>query len=305
MTKIFISYRRNDTQEITNRIARVLKNQFGDDNVVLDTDTFLLGNDFRAEIMDHLTSSDVVLVIIGKFWHSNLHDRQVNKPSEIDWVLREIETAISKSKIVTPLMIDGSFIPPKELLPPSIQELANRNGAAISTRLSKFDTDTQYLIQKIQQSTGTFVKPQPNTREYLNYLLLNSDWTSQASENVNEIYLCEQDTNYRIEVDILSDEREDNYTSEWAEQFYGTHCAYPVLVTNNGQLIEKTYFVGVWGGKYFVPRPAIDGTWDKPVYYWDIYSLDLRLARHIARFHTLYKTLEGFAEHGEIELRDD
>jgi hypothetical protein len=304
MTKIFISYRRNDSQDETNRIARALKRHFGDVNIVLDTD-FPLGNDFRDEIFEHLVKSDIVLVVIGASWELSLHERQASKSSEIDWVLREIETALRENKIVIPVMLDNTSIPRSQRLPPSIQELPNRNGMTIRTSIYQFDVDVRRLIQKIERTTKTFVEPQRNTAEYLFYLLLNSDWSIQASQDANEVYLCKEDTAYRIVVDLLSDEREDDYTSEWADHFIGPHRTYPVHIKHHDQVIKKTYFASVWGAKYLVPLPCINGTRDKPIYYWDVHSIGLQLARHIARFHTLYKTLEDFAEHGEIELRSD
>jgi hypothetical protein len=301
--KIFLSYRRSDSQNETNRIARVLKRHFDDTNVVLDTDTFLLGNDFRREIMQHLIGSDVVLVVIGEFWHSTMEDRHANNPSEPDWVIREIETAFQEKKIIIPLFLGDTAMPPTEFLPSSIQELPNRNGMKIRASISEFDDDVQRLIQRIQQSMGIFVKPQPNTKEYLAYLLLNATWKYTASEG-NDHYICEQENAYRIVVDIGTDEYEEPYSSEWADNFCGPHRTYPVYVIQNGQTIQKTYFVSIWGAKYFVPLPDIDGTVEKPIYYWDVHSIKLKLARHIAQFHTVYKTLEDFAKQGKIELRE-
>lgn len=300
--KIFISYRRQDTSDIAKRIAKRLKNQFGNEEVVLDSDNFLLANDFRDEIMHHLGQADIVLVVIGKLWHSILQER-LNNP-EIDWVLREIETAIAKDKAVIPLLIDNIKMPSSEELPSTIQELPNKNGFPILSNIHQFDNDIKRLIQKMQQAIGEFTIPQSNTKEYLSYLLLNSEWNIQASEDINAIYLCEQDTAYSIVVDILSEERNDNYNEEWVNQFVPPHRAYPVYVKKDGQIIEKTFFVSVWGAKYFVPLPLNDGTLDKLTYFWDVYSIEVQLARHIASFHTLYKTLEEFATHANIEIRE-
>lgn len=82
--KIFISYRRLDSQEATNRIAKSLKRHFGDENVVLDTDNFPLGNDFREDIMGQLNSSDVVLVIIGGQWEPILQQKSSADNEETD-----------------------------------------------------------------------------------------------------------------------------------------------------------------------------------------------------------------------------
>ncbi len=302
--KIFISYRRSDSQHTTNRIAKTLKRHFGEKNVILDIDNFPLGNDFRKDIMRELTSSDVVLVIIGNEWESSLKQRQDINDGSTDWVLREIETAFREQKIIIPVMLDNAFIPRKDSLPTTIQELPNRNGINIKTNSYRFDETVRRLIQKIEQVMSVFVVPQRGTKEYLSYLLLNFDWNIQAPQDANQIYLCEQDTTYSIVVDILSEEREDNYTSEWVDHFVGPHRTYPVYIKQDAQIIDKTYFVSVWGAKYFVPIASIDETSDQPIYFWDVHSIELQLARHIAKFHTLYRNIEEFAAHAEIEFRE-
>ncbi len=56
MPKIFISYRRVDTEHITGRIHDRLAPHFGRDNVFMDIDTIPFGVDFRQ----HLSSAFVV-----------------------------------------------------------------------------------------------------------------------------------------------------------------------------------------------------------------------------------------------------
>lgn len=305
MVKLFISYRRDDSSGETNRLAGVLKRHFGGANVILDTDNFLVGNDFRSEIMRHLKEADVVLVIMGKSWYSILSDRLAGSSgTEPDWVMREIEEAIKHHKRIIPVLLNNNFMPSAKRLPSSIQELTYKNGMKLRTSIYHFGEDSQHLIQKIEESIGIFVEPEPNTREYLFYLLRNSSWSIRPSQDGNEVYLCDQNSAYQIVVDLQSEEYEDNYTSEWADNFVGPHRVYPVFVKLNGQVIEKTYFVSVWGAKYFVPLPSIDGAIKNPIYYWDTHSIGMKLARHVARFHTKYKTPEEFAAFANIELRE-
>lgn len=305
MVKLFISYRRDDSSEETNRLAGVLKRHFGRVNVILDTDNFLVGNDFRSEIMRHLKEADVVLVIMGEFWHSILNDRFADSNgTDADWVIREIEEAIQNHKRIIPVLLNNNFIPPAIVLPPSIQDLSYKNGMRLRTSIYHFEEDSQRLIRKIEESIGIFVEPEPHTKEYLFYLLRTSSWSVHPSQNGNQEYLCDQNGAYQIVVDLQSEEYEDNYTSEWADNFVGPHRVYPVFVKLNGQVIEKTYFVSVWGAKYFVPLPSINGTRKNPIYYWDTHSMGVRLARHIAWFHTKSETLEEFASFAKIELRE-
>src|SRR5271155_5233024 len=68
MAKIAISYRRSDSQDITGRIFDRLSQQYGRDTVFRDIDSIQPGIDFRAQIADALTATDVLLVIVGPRW---------------------------------------------------------------------------------------------------------------------------------------------------------------------------------------------------------------------------------------------
>ncbi len=301
--KVFISYRRNDTQEITNRIAKSLKRHFGESNIILDTDDFLLGSDFRAEIMKHLHESTVVIAVIGEFWHSTLAARlETSEPENPDWVMQEIETAIAENKILIPVTIDDTYLPPEDVLPPMIGSLAYKNAENLRKPPYRFEEDIQRLIRRIEKSTNTICKPQPNTIEELYYLLRSSRW-EYASPNHMDEYICEQDNTYRIVIDPYGPMSKNNYHSEWADNFIDPHSTCDVYIKHNGEILKTIYFVSVWGAKYLVPLPDIDGTRENPIYYWDVNSLEMLAARHIARFHTAYTTIEEFAKRGKIEIR--
>ena len=65
---IFISYRRNQTQHIADRIYDRLREQFGPKCVFKDVNAIPLGKDFRREIRDAVGRCDVVLAVIGPEW---------------------------------------------------------------------------------------------------------------------------------------------------------------------------------------------------------------------------------------------
>ena len=72
MPKIFISYRRADSQHVTDRISDHMHQHFGQDNVFQDVDNIPFGVDFREYLRQEVEKCDAVLVIIGPDWAQNL-----------------------------------------------------------------------------------------------------------------------------------------------------------------------------------------------------------------------------------------
>lgn len=129
---LFISYRRDDSLATARTLLRFLHSQYGRQRVFMDTVEIRSGNDWQGEIRTALEKSTVVLPIIGARWFT-LTDpygrRRIDQ--EDDWVGREIEIALSSGKVVIPIYIGIPAAPP-EAFPPSIQQLADRQGRVIS-----------------------------------------------------------------------------------------------------------------------------------------------------------------------------
>ena len=62
MTRIFISYRREDSADITGRIDDRLLHAFGRKSVFKDVDSIPLGMDFRKHLSSAVAKCDVLLV---------------------------------------------------------------------------------------------------------------------------------------------------------------------------------------------------------------------------------------------------
>jgi formylglycine-generating enzyme required for sulfatase activity len=144
MTKIFISYRRADSGEITHNLYEFLCKRFGGRNVFKDTgDGNLLGGDpFAKVIIEKLNKADVVLIVIGSKW-LNLNDTHGNRRllKQEDWVRKEIRIAIenhnSKGSAIIPILVDGAQMPSSDELPEDIRQLCEFNAC-------KIDIDTRY-----------------------------------------------------------------------------------------------------------------------------------------------------------------
>src|SRR5258708_32540066 len=97
---VFISYRREDSQDVSGRIYDHLEARFGARQVVKDVDSFLPGADFRMEIDRLIASCDVLLAVIGPRWAGEAGEtglpgqRRIDRPD--DFVRNELELALSR-----------------------------------------------------------------------------------------------------------------------------------------------------------------------------------------------------------------
>src|SRR6516162_5984301 len=67
-SKIFISYRRDDTSGEAGHLAADLGKRFGRENVFIDIDTIAPGVDFETRINQALSACRVTFVLIGNHW---------------------------------------------------------------------------------------------------------------------------------------------------------------------------------------------------------------------------------------------
>lgn len=151
MTKLFISYRRADSQHITDRIHDQMMALFGEQNVFQDVDDIPLGADFPEVLRAEIEKCDVILVIIGHEWGRLLDERR-HQPD--DFVRVEIEIALAlraeHGKLVIPVTVDGATMPDSETLPESIVALSRLNAARIRPN-PDFKRDCQVLADGIRR----------------------------------------------------------------------------------------------------------------------------------------------------------
>lgn len=95
--KIFISYRREDSQHVTGRIYDQLVAHFGPDEVFKDVDSIPFGIDFRVHLKSVIGACQAVLVVIGDNWlqiQDEKRRRRLTSPQ--DFVRIEIEAALDR-----------------------------------------------------------------------------------------------------------------------------------------------------------------------------------------------------------------
>jgi uncharacterized protein YecT (DUF1311 family) len=131
MAKIAISYRRSDSQDITGRIFDRLVRQYGKDTVFRDIDSIQPGIDFRTQIADALTTTDVLLVVVGAKWLGRGEGASSRIDNEADPVRIEVETALKRSIPIIPILVGGTAMPEIGQLPDSIKDFAYRHAVTV------------------------------------------------------------------------------------------------------------------------------------------------------------------------------
>jgi hypothetical protein len=145
MSKIFISYRRDDSGFIAGRIREHLIDTFGQEDIFFDVDNIPLGLDFRYVVKETLSNIRVLLAIIGPKWVNSINENNTN-----DFVRIEIETALQMGIPVIPVLIGSVQIPESKQLPQSLTELVFRNAARVRPD-PDFENDMRRLIHSLSQ----------------------------------------------------------------------------------------------------------------------------------------------------------
>jgi hypothetical protein len=130
--RVFISYRRSDSSDVTGRIHDRLSASLGRDHVFTDVDSIPLGVDFREHVTGILAHTDCMLAVIGREWVKATDAagrRRLDDPADL--VRIEVETALARGVPVIPLLVQGAAMPVEAELPPGLRGLAFRNGMAV------------------------------------------------------------------------------------------------------------------------------------------------------------------------------
>ena len=161
MNRIFLSYRRADSAQVTGRIYDGLISPFGKENVFKDVYSIRYGTDLRKEIEASVSRCNVMLAIIGKNWLTIVDDqgrRRLDDSS--DYVRNELKIALSLGIRVIPLLVEEAKMPKESELPECLRQLAFLSAAAIRPD-PDFHHDIKRLIVEIDPSAPIPPHSQP------------------------------------------------------------------------------------------------------------------------------------------------
>lgn len=150
MTKIFISYRRKDSQSEARRLYDQLIKVYKPDEIFFDHLTITPGADFEEAIEAALAKCNVMIAIINKGWLKAADEagrRRIDQPK--DFVRREILHALEKGITLIPVLIGETDMPKEADLPTELQRLSKRQANPL--REKQFDEDVKRLIEAIKK----------------------------------------------------------------------------------------------------------------------------------------------------------
>jgi hypothetical protein len=151
MSKILISYRREDSADVTGRIYDRLVQKFGQGAVFKDVDSIPLGVDFRTFLDEQVAKCEVFLAVIGQDWMKKRGSKGKSRLDDPgDFVRIEIELALKRKIPVIPVLVSGASIPPPKRLPASIQDLSYRHGIVVRVD-PDFHRDMDRLIEYLKK----------------------------------------------------------------------------------------------------------------------------------------------------------
>jgi hypothetical protein len=163
-TQIFVSYRREDTADITGRICDRLTYKYGTPAVFKDVDSIPPGSDFRKHLDSKIKECAVVLVVVGDDWLKKdpaTGARRLDNPH--DFVRIEVESALKRDIPVIPLLVEDASWPPQEKLPEGMQDFAYRQARVIG-RDPDFRLHMEALIADLEKIFDA-CQPPPRQQE--------------------------------------------------------------------------------------------------------------------------------------------
>ncbi len=146
MPKIFISYRRDDSQHQADRLHSALSRKIPKRDIFIDVDNIPVGINFVQHLDQQVAQCDVLLALIGPDWleakNPQTGQRRLDDPK--DFVRIEIASALKRGIPVAPILLDGAALPPEHSLPDDLKPLRLMNG--VEVRRMTFDADAERLI---------------------------------------------------------------------------------------------------------------------------------------------------------------
>jgi hypothetical protein len=146
--RVFLSYRRSDTQHAAGRAADKLADRY---ELFMDIDTIPPGVDFADYLRRAVGGCDVLVAFIGEKWASAADEaghRRLDDPD--DWVAAEISTALNRDVPVIPVLVDAAVLPPAEALPERLRPMVSRQAAPL--RFESFTADLSHLVAAIDHA---------------------------------------------------------------------------------------------------------------------------------------------------------
>lgn len=179
--KVFICYRRSDSQDFVDRLSEHLSKMIPQENIFVDIKSIPIGFDFRDIIQETIEESHIVLAIIGNNWLEEIKNREkVDK----DYVRVEIQKALETDTPLVPVLINGANMPNSSELPESIRGLGFMHSFEIDRK--RFETDVELLSEQIYKSVNIKHDKEKNNAQSTGLLEAYLAWQDTAKHNIEK-----------------------------------------------------------------------------------------------------------------------
>jgi len=163
--KVFLSYRRADSQVSAGRMAQFLDAIPAVDAVFLDVDGIAPGENFETKIQNTLAQVSHVFLLIGTQWAGPVGaSGRTRIFDDDDMVRRETRLALASKAKVVPILLDDARMPRPADVPPDLKALPSVN--AFSLRTAHYDEDMDDLLDALlgnKQGRGSRWREAPLT----------------------------------------------------------------------------------------------------------------------------------------------
>ena len=110
--RIFMSYRRDDSEVYAGRLHESLVRTFGQEEVFMDQFSIRAGEVFPWTIQQAVAHAEVVVALIGPKWKGDSgRDGRSRLENDFDYVRREIVCALDRGTPLVPILFPGGSLP--------------------------------------------------------------------------------------------------------------------------------------------------------------------------------------------------
>jgi tetratricopeptide (TPR) repeat protein len=165
--KIFINYRRAETDDLAGRLYDHLRSEFGSDSVFIDVDKIQSGEIWKARIERSLSDCDIVLSLIGQQWETCVDGAGLPRlQDDNDPVRYELEFARQKRKPILPILVKREDVPKDQALPAGLRWILAHNFTDLRGG-THFGDDVARLVLGLRQRRDDIEKENRRNQEAL------------------------------------------------------------------------------------------------------------------------------------------
>jgi hypothetical protein len=157
--KVFLSYRRDDSQAVARLIFERLGKKIGPSKVFFDVDGIPIGVDFREYMFGQLVKCSTLFAIVGRDWLGRTSEGQTRIMDETDFVRQEMELAFETGLRIIPVLAGSATMPKPSDLPEKLKRFPFIQAAHLDLGRD-YDVHIQRLIATITgESITQLVQP--------------------------------------------------------------------------------------------------------------------------------------------------